>query len=122
MYVAQLKQLLSCMQESMTFIKIYFLLQVLKGLYLGNLYDSRNPEALEGNSITHILSIYDMARPHFQGTYSYLCVDVSDSSSQPITQVFGECIEFIHRARADGGRQLQISFYSNKENTTLTCK
>ena len=79
---------------------------MLKGLYIGGLSDSRDIDKLQSNSVTHILSIHELAKPHYPGVFTYLCVDVSDSTQQPITQIFGECIEFIHRARANGGGQL----------------
>ena len=36
--------------------------KVLPGLYLGSLKDSKDPEQLEKNQITHILSIHDDAK------------------------------------------------------------
>ncbi|KAH9362453.1 hypothetical protein HPB48_015633 [Haemaphysalis longicornis] len=36
--------------------------QVLPGVYIGNFRDSKDPEQLQANNITHIISIHDTAR------------------------------------------------------------
>ncbi|XP_067949997.1 dual specificity protein phosphatase 22-A-like [Watersipora subatra] len=79
--------------------------KVLNGLYIGDLSLSKNEDFLLRNSITHILSALDESHPHFRDI-SYLCLDLSDSPHQRIAPVFGECIEYIHRARANGGAVL----------------
>jgi len=37
-------------------------MQVLTGLYIGSVRDSKDVEQLKANSITHIISIHDNAR------------------------------------------------------------
>jgi len=40
--------------------------QILPGLYVGNYRDSKDTKQLDGNKITHILSIHDDARKLFK--------------------------------------------------------
>uniref|UniRef100_A0A8C4QSL4 Dual specificity phosphatase 22b n=1 Tax=Eptatretus burgeri TaxID=7764 RepID=A0A8C4QSL4_EPTBU len=75
--------------------------KVLDGLFLGNIRDSTDKEALQANNITHILSIHDTAREALEGI-TYLCIQAVDTPYQNITQHFKECIHFIHRCRLDG--------------------
>ena len=39
---------------------------MLPGLFVGNLRDSKDTKQLDGNKITHILSIYDEAKKAFK--------------------------------------------------------
>ncbi|TWW68136.1 Dual specificity protein phosphatase 22-A [Takifugu flavidus] len=55
--------------------------QVVDGLYLGNIRDAENKESLSKNGITHILSVYNNAKPMFEGM-KYLCIHAADASSQ----------------------------------------
>uniref|UniRef100_UPI00358FD02D dual specificity protein phosphatase 22-like n=1 Tax=Myxine glutinosa TaxID=7769 RepID=UPI00358FD02D len=75
--------------------------QVLDGLYVGNIRDSTDKEALQANNITHVLSIHDTAREALEGI-TYLCIQAVDTPYQNITQHFKECIHFIHSCRLDG--------------------
>lgn len=77
-------------------------LQVLSGLFIGNLGDAEDVELLLGNSISHILSVHDCMQCRVD-SINYMFVEITDSPSQPLTDVIGECLEFIHRARAAGG-------------------
>ncbi|TMS13229.1 Dual specificity protein phosphatase 22-A [Larimichthys crocea] len=40
--------------------------KVVDGLYLGNIRDAENKESLSKNGITHILSVYNNAKPMFE--------------------------------------------------------
>ncbi|XP_061594887.1 dual specificity protein phosphatase 22-B-like [Cololabis saira] len=75
--------------------------KVLPDLYLGNLKDARDPELLQQNHITHILSIHDTAAPVLEDM-TYLCISASDHSKQNLTQHFRDAIMFIHEARLKG--------------------
>jgi hypothetical protein len=44
----------------------FFIFQILPGLYVGNLRDSKDTRQLDVNKITHILSIYDEAKKMFK--------------------------------------------------------
>lgn len=76
--------------------------KVLPGLYLGNFRDAKDLEQLETNNITHILSIHDSAKKLLENK-EYLCILASDNPSQDLIQFFPECIDFIHKARLNGG-------------------
>ena len=41
---------------------IFIIAQILPGLFIGSIRDSRNHEQLKANAITHILSIYETAK------------------------------------------------------------
>ncbi|XP_061737016.1 dual specificity protein phosphatase 22-A isoform X2 [Nerophis ophidion] len=55
--------------------------KVVDGLYLGNIRDSENRQSLSQNGITHILSVYNNARPVFEDK-TYLCIHAADASSE----------------------------------------
>ncbi|XP_043993396.1 dual specificity protein phosphatase 22-A isoform X2 [Gambusia affinis] len=55
--------------------------KVVDGLYLGNIRDSENREGLSKNGITHILSVYNNAKPVYEDI-TYLCIHAADASSQ----------------------------------------
>ncbi|XP_056134146.1 dual specificity protein phosphatase 22-A isoform X2 [Lampris incognitus] len=55
--------------------------KVVDGLYLGNIRDAENRESLSQNGITHILSVYNNAKPVFEDM-TYLCIHAADASSQ----------------------------------------
>ncbi|KAG7264207.1 hypothetical protein CRUP_033463 [Coryphaenoides rupestris] len=56
-------------------------LQILPGLYLGNLKDSQDREQLARLNITHVLSIHDTAAPVLQ-EMTYLCISAADHCKQ----------------------------------------
>ncbi|GAB6032691.1 hypothetical protein CHUAL_011567 [Chamberlinius hualienensis] len=79
--------------------------KVLPGLYVGNFRDSKDPEQLTENNITHILAIHDNAKKlHLDK--EYLCISAADSPGQNLTQFFTTCNDFIHMARLNGGNVL----------------
>ncbi|EDV21191.1 uncharacterized protein TRIADDRAFT_30465, partial [Trichoplax adhaerens] len=82
--------------------------QILPGLYIGKLADEQSKRRLKFNGITHILSIYELAKPTHK-EYKYKCIRIPDHEHQDISQFFKECIEFIHECRYD-------------ENLILTCQ
>lgn len=79
--------------------------KVLPGLYLGNFRDAKDTVQLTENKITHILSIHDNSRPILMDKV-YLCLPVSDSPTQNISQFFSQCNDFIHSARVNGDNVL----------------
>nr|XP_023695368.1 dual specificity protein phosphatase 22-A-like [Paramormyrops kingsleyae] len=92
--------------------------KVVDGLYLGNIRDSENTEILSDNGITHILSVYNSAKPVIEGM-TYLCIQASDSSSQNLLKHFKECITFIHESRLSGGACLVHCLAGVSRSTTL---
>lgn len=76
--------------------------KVLPGLFIGNFRDSKDQEQLTKNNITHILSIHDNAAPILKDK-KYLCICVSDTPDQDLSQYFHKCIKFIHECRLNGG-------------------
>lgn len=79
--------------------------KVLSGLYLGNFRDAKDSVQLSENKITHILSIHDNCRPILVDKV-YLCIPLSDSPTENISQYFSQCNDFIHNARVNGGNVL----------------
>ncbi|KAK0135129.1 Dual specificity protein phosphatase 22-A [Merluccius polli] len=75
--------------------------QVVDGLYLGNIRDAENKGSLSQNGVTHILSVYNNAKPMLEDK-TYLCINAADASSQNLSQYFKECIGFIHECRLNG--------------------
>ncbi|KAM3625264.1 uncharacterized protein V6R79_009325 [Siganus canaliculatus] len=92
--------------------------KVLDGLYLGNIRDAENKESLSKNGITHILSVYNNAKPVFTDM-TYLCIDAADASSQNLLQHFKNCINFIHQCRLDGGSCLVHCLAGVSRSTTM---
>lgn len=92
--------------------------KVVNGLYIGNIRDAENKESLSNNGITHILSVYNNAKPVFEDM-TYLCIEASDSSSQNLLQHFKECISFIHECRLSGGSCLVHCLAGVSRSTTM---
>lgn len=92
--------------------------KVVDGLYLGNIRDSENRESLSQNGITHILSIYNNAKPVLENM-TYLCIHAADTSSQNLSQHFKECINFIHECRLSGGACLVHCLAGVSRSTTV---
>ncbi|XP_012993857.1 dual specificity protein phosphatase 22-A [Esox lucius] len=92
--------------------------KVVDGLYLGNIRDSENRISLSQNNITHILSVYNNAKPVLEDI-SYLCIHAADASSQNLSQHFKECISFIHECRLNGGACLVHCLAGVSRSTTL---
>ncbi|XP_003970119.1 dual specificity protein phosphatase 22-A [Takifugu rubripes] len=92
--------------------------KVVDGLYLGNIRDAENKESLSKNGITHILSVYNNAKPMFEGM-KYLCIHAADASSQNLLQHFKECISFIHECRLNGGTCLVHCLAGVSRSTTM---
>ncbi|XP_077445447.1 dual specificity protein phosphatase 22-A isoform X2 [Stigmatopora argus] len=92
--------------------------KVVDGLYLGNIRDAENRQSLSENGITHILSVYNNARPVFEDK-TYLCIHAADASSQNLLQHFKECIQFIHECRLNGGACLVHCLAGVSRSTTM---
>ncbi|KAK6479998.1 dual specificity protein phosphatase 22-A [Huso huso] len=92
--------------------------KVVDGLYLGNIRDSEDKDSLAKNGVTHILSVYNNAKPVLQDM-TYLCIQASDSSSQNLVQHFKECISFIHESRLSGGACLVHCLAGVSRSTTV---
>lgn len=92
--------------------------KVVDGLYLGNIRDSENRESLSKNGITHILSVYNNAKPVYEDM-TYLCIHAADASSQNLQQHFKECIGFIHECRLNGGACLVHCLAGVSRSTTM---
>uniref|UniRef100_A0A8C7MJ39 Dual specificity phosphatase 22a n=1 Tax=Oncorhynchus kisutch TaxID=8019 RepID=A0A8C7MJ39_ONCKI len=92
--------------------------KVVDGLYLGNIRDSENRESLSQNNITHILSVYNNAKPVLEDM-TYLCIHAADVSSQNLSQHFKESIRFIHECRLNGGACLVHCLAGVSRSTTM---
>ncbi|XP_062241991.1 dual specificity protein phosphatase 22-A [Platichthys flesus] len=92
--------------------------KVVDGLYLGNIRDSENRDSLSKNGITHILSVYNNAKPVFEDM-TYLCIHAADASSENLSQHFKRCISFIHECRLDGGSCLVHCLAGVSRSTTM---
>ncbi|XP_043937694.1 dual specificity protein phosphatase 22-A-like [Protopterus annectens] len=92
--------------------------KILDGLFLGNIRDSEDKETLAKNGITHILSVYNSAKPVLEDM-TYLCIQASDSSNQNLIQHFKECITFIHECRLHGGGCLVHCLAGVSRSTTV---
>uniref|UniRef100_A0A8C5F0H0 Dual specificity protein phosphatase 15 n=1 Tax=Gopherus evgoodei TaxID=1825980 RepID=A0A8C5F0H0_9SAUR len=78
----------------------------------------RDRENLTKNRVTHILSVHNNARPVLEDM-TYLCISVSDSSSQNLIQHFKESIRFIHECRLHGGGCLIHCLAGVSRSTTI---
>ncbi|XP_032556870.1 dual specificity protein phosphatase 22-A-like isoform X1 [Chiroxiphia lanceolata] len=80
--------------------------------------DSEDHENLLKNGVTHILSVYNGAKPLLEDM-TYLCISASDSSSQNLLQHFKESIKFIHECRLGGGGCLVHCLAGVSRSTTI---
>ncbi|XP_012610513.1 dual specificity protein phosphatase 15 [Microcebus murinus] len=92
--------------------------KVLPGLYLGNFIDAKDPDQLDRNKITHIISIHESPQPLLQDI-TYLRIPVADTPEVPIKKHFKECINFIHCCRLSGGNCLVHCFAGISRSTTI---
>lgn len=92
--------------------------KVVDGLYLGNIRAAEERESLSKNGVTHILSVYNNAKPVFEGM-TYHCIRAADAASQNLLQHFKECVRFIHECRLDGGTCLVHCLAGVSRSTTL---
>uniref|UniRef100_A0A673ZSG6 Interferon regulatory factor 8 n=1 Tax=Salmo trutta TaxID=8032 RepID=A0A673ZSG6_SALTR len=70
------------------------------------------------NNITHILSVYNNAKPVLEDM-TYLCIHAADASSQNLSQHFKESIRFIHECRLNGGACLVHCLAGVSRSTTM---
>ena len=84
--------------------------QILPGLFIGNLSDSKDPKQMDTFKITHVLSIHDGAKRVFKDK-KYLLIQAKDSPKQDLTQFFSQSNDFIHAARLRGGHVLIHWYY-----------
>ncbi|GFO32912.1 dual specificity protein phosphatase 22 [Plakobranchus ocellatus] len=92
---------------------------ILSGLYIGNFRDAKDLEQLENNNITHIVSIHDNAKKILDSK-EYLCIQASDSPDQDLSLFFPQVINFIHRARLEGGGVLVHCLAGVSRSVTIT--
>lgn len=92
--------------------------EILPGLYVGNLKDSRDARLLDMHGITHILSIYDEAKKLFRDK-KYLIISAADNPRQDIVQFVPQCNDFIHAARIRGGHVLVHCFAGVSRSVTV---
>lgn len=78
-------------------------LEVLPGLYIGNLRASRNRAFLDERGITHILTVAPDLPPEFPKRYTYKIVNVDDDTDDDLARHFDRCCHFIDKARRAGG-------------------
>ncbi|KAK3697456.1 hypothetical protein RRG08_031219 [Elysia crispata] len=93
--------------------------KILPGLYIGNFRDAKDLEQLKTNNITHIVSIHDNAKKILDNK-EYLCIQASDSPDQDLSIFFPQVINFIHRARLDGGGVLVHCLAGVSRSVTIT--
>lgn len=93
--------------------------KIVPGLYVGNFRDAKDREQIEVNKITHILAIHDNASKLLEDK-EYLCILASDTPSQDLIQFFPECIDFIHKARLDGGGVIVHCLAGISRSVTVT--
>ncbi|XP_053401567.1 dual specificity protein phosphatase 22-like [Mercenaria mercenaria] len=93
--------------------------KIITGVYVGNFRDAKDPVQLADNKITHILSIHDNAKALHEDK-KYLCIIASDTPDQPLTHHFPQCIDFIHKARLEGGRVLIHCLAGVSRSVTVT--
>ncbi|XP_014774669.1 dual specificity protein phosphatase 22-B [Octopus bimaculoides] len=93
--------------------------KILDGVYIGNFYDSKEEKAQKENQVTHILAVHDNAKPLLADKV-YLCIFASDNPQQCLSQYFEESIDFIHKARQEGGGVLIHCLSGVSRSVTLT--
>jgi len=79
--------------------------EVLPGVYLGEAECAWNAHCLQRLGVTHILTVAFIA-PAFPELFEYHIAEVDDRNCENLLGRFGECIAFIEKALAGGGKVL----------------
>jgi len=77
-------------------------LEVMKGLFIGNLRASKNRDFLDQHGITHVLTVANDIEPEFPKRYIYKTINVDDSTEDDLSRYFEKCIKFIEKGRKAG--------------------
>jgi len=77
-------------------------LEVIPGLFIGNLRASKNRDFLDQHGVTHVLTVANDIAPEFPKRYKYKIIDVDDSTEEDLGRYFVECNRFIDKARKNG--------------------
>jgi len=77
-------------------------LEVMPGLFVGNLRASKEREFLEAHGVTHILIVANDVAPEFPKRFKYKIVNVDDSTEDDLAQHFERSCKFIDKARRSG--------------------
>jgi protein phosphatase slingshot len=85
--------------------------QINAGLYLGSIAAAQSSYSVRSLGITHILTVADSIPPKFpevkaRQRIQYKIIEVTDEDTSHLLPHLDECVDFIHRAIADGGNIL----------------
>src|SRR4051794_35762467 len=75
--------------------------QVMPSLFLGDLQDARDRQALHHERITHILNCAAELPCYFAGEFTYLSLTLRDPDARLESQIVKAC-EFIDKGRRNG--------------------
>jgi len=79
--------------------------RIVDGVYIGSAIVAANLSILQQNGITHIVNCVGQAcKNHFPDQIQYLTLFLSDFHGENLTCVIYDVIDFITRARNEGGR------------------
>ena len=87
--------------------------EIVAGLYIGSIRNSRNEASMRANGITHVLSVHDVdtggSRKEQQPAgrpRTNLRIHTRDADDEKLAPHLTTCCRFIHGARLRGGRVL----------------
>ncbi|XP_078438874.1 dual specificity protein phosphatase 1-like [Wolffia australiana] len=77
--------------------------QIEEGLFLGSVGAAFNRDELKSLNVTHILTVAKSLKPAYPEDFVYRKVEVLDNPYTDLSRYFDACIEFIDKARREGG-------------------
>ncbi|KAH3758221.1 dual specificity protein phosphatase 15 [Pelomyxa schiedti] len=85
--------------------------KIMQGLFLGDERNAYDSETLKQLGVTHVLSVMEIDDiedhvSHFSADISLSHIHIPDDTTADLSQHFAAGVEFIHKARAEGGTVL----------------
>ncbi|EOA31476.1 hypothetical protein CARUB_v10014662mg [Capsella rubella] len=93
--------------------------QIEEGLYLGSFAAANNKNALIAYNVTHILTVASSLRPAHPDDFVYKVVRVVDKEDTNLGIYFDECVDFIDKAKRQGGSVLVHCFVGKSRSVTI---
>jgi protein-tyrosine phosphatase len=90
-------------------------------LYIGSLGAAYNLNGLRSTGITHILCLSMAIKIKYPDQFEYKRLSVVDKPDFDISQVFGECLNFIENTRQSNGKVLVHCYQGISRSATIVC-
>lgn len=95
--------------------------EIAPGVYIGSIGSALNKDYLLSNGVTHILTVADKINPSFPEYFQYKNLEILDTYSTNILNIFQEAIDYIDFALSSGGKILVHCFAGRSRSGTICC-